>query len=164
MEQRSVRSPGWNGTWEALPPKRRRFFFWAFLWVVILDTACRALLELAGVPGLAASVLTIAGGLVQLVPLGRAAWEELVQRRARGEEPQPRPMTRRRLTAWAVWTVISWAGFTAVVIWEMRPLFPALPLFLTIITVLGVRQRRRENRSTAAGREADGTGSEAGER
>ena len=43
-------------------------------------------------------------------------------------------------------------------------LFPTLPLILTWAAVFGFRRRRHELRSTVAEREADGTGSEAGER
>lgn len=154
----------WDGTWESLPPKRRRFFLWAFLWATLLDTLLRVLLEFAGVPDVAAGILTIAGALVFLAPLGRSAWQELIQRRSRGEEPPPRPMTGRRLAAWTGLTVLSWLAFTALLIWQMRPLFPALPLFLSGITVFGFRRRRREQASRGASPRAGGTGSEAGDR
>ena len=56
------------------------------------------------------------------------------------------------------------AGSDALLFWQMRPLFPTLPLILTWAAVFGFRRRRHELRSTVAEREADGTGSEAGER
>ncbi|KPN21687.1 hypothetical protein [Arthrobacter sp. Edens01] len=163
-EQRSAPPEPWDGTWDSLPPKRRRFFFWALLWNVIVDTVFRGLLELAGVPGPAASALTIAAGLAVLVPLGYAAWKEMLLRRSRGEELPPRPMTARRLAGWTVLAAVSWIAFTALLFWQMRPLFPTLPLILTWAAVFGFRRRRHELRSAVAEREADGTGSEAGER
>jgi len=134
------------------------------LWNVIVDTVFRGLLELAGVPGPAASALTIAAGLAVLVPLGYAAWKELLVRRSRGEELPPRPMTARRLAGWTVLAAVSWIAFTALLFWQMRPLFPTLPLILTWAAVFGFHRWRREKASQGSGQKVEGTGSEAGER
>lgn len=134
----------WDGTWEGLPPKRRRFFIWLFLCWFILGTVGRGLLENLGMPATAAGLLTLAAAGAVLVPTGRAALKEYQQRRAKGEEPEPEPVTGRKVALWVVLALLLWAAMAALLLWDPQPLVPILPLIVTVMTVIYFRRWRRE--------------------
>ena len=151
--QRSEGPADWDGTWEGLPPKRRRFFLWAFLWWLILGTVVHALLAVLGLPEPAAGLLTFAAALAVLVPTGRAALAERRQRLATGEEPGPEPVTGRKVVLWMGSSLVLWALMAAVLLWEPQPLVPLLPLMVTVMAVIYFRRWRRETAANGSGPE-----------
>ncbi|WP_312179683.1 hypothetical protein [Arthrobacter sp.] len=141
----------WDGTWEGLPPKRRRFFFWAFLWAFLLGTLVRGLLENLGMTELTAGLLTFIVALAILAPTGRAALEERKQRLAKGEEAAPGPVTGRKVVRWAVASVLLWAVMVGMLIWEPGLYIPVLPLIVTVMTVIYFKRWMRERTAAESG-------------
>ena len=132
--------------WDALPPKRRRFFLWAVLWL-LLGGFIGVLLQLLGVPSFLASLIVLALAAVHLVPLGRASLQELQQRRASGQEPF-KPVTIGTLVRWTLTAALLW-GLVAVLAMTSEQLFvPLLPIIVTVIAVVRVRQWFAQRTST----------------
>lgn len=124
--------------WDAMPPKRRRFYLWVLLWWA-LGGFIGILLQLLGVHYFLASLIVLALAALHLVPLGRAALEELRQRRNSGAEPR-QPVTTGAVVGWAVATVLFWA-LVAVLVLSSEALFvPLLPIIVTVIAIVRCRQ------------------------
>ncbi len=121
-----------------MPPKRRCFYLWVLLWWV-LGGFIGILLQLLGVHYFVASLIVLVLATLHLAPLGRAALEELRQRRASGEEPR-QPVTTGAVVGWAVATVFFWALVAVLVLTSEALFVPLLPLIVTVIAIIRRRQ------------------------
>lgn len=128
---------------DAMPPKRQRFYLWAVLWW-LLGGFIGIGFQLLGIPYLLASLLVLALAAVHLVPLGRAALEELRQRRANGKEPPHHPTTGA-VVGWAVATVLLWVLVIVLAMTSEALFVPLLPILVTVIALIRVRQWRANN-------------------
>lgn len=135
QEQRNVR----NLTWDELPPKRRRFFFWLLLMVLLIGPLAGTLLEVLGVSDMWSEVLVFVLLVTVLGFLGRAAWLELQERRAKGEEPPPARVTVAGLFAWTLATLLLWGLVAYFAVSIGRPFIPMIPIFFTAVTVMRFR-------------------------
>lgn len=124
--------------WDAMPPKRRRFYLWVLLWWV-LGGFIGILLQLLGVHYFLASLIVLSLASLHLVPLGRSALEELRQRRASGAEPR-QLVTTGAVVGWAVATVLFWALVTVLVLTSEALFVPLLPIIVTVIAIIRCRQ------------------------
>lgn len=129
--------------WDALPPKRKRFYLWAFLWW-LLGGFLSIPLQLMGLPYLLAALIVLGLAALHLIPLGRAAWQELQQRRASGEEPPPKPVNTGALLGWVVATVTLWALFAVLVPMTDEVAIPVIPIVVTVVAVLRFRRWRTQ--------------------
>lgn len=127
-----------NRTWDELPPHRRRFWGWLFVLLLLIAPIARFLLQLLGVSSFAASMIVLAILVLVLVPLGRAAWRELKQRRASGEDIPPR-ISGRVVIAWFIAAALLWAVFASLVV-SQGPLVALLPLFVTATAIWRLSQ------------------------
>lgn len=136
--------------WDALPPKRRRFYLWAFLWW-LLGGFLGIPLQLLGIPYLLAALIVLGLAALHLIPLGRAAQQELQQRRASGEEPPPRPVSTGALVGWVVATIVLWTLFGVLVSMTDEVAIPVIPIVVTIVAVLRFRRWRAQRTSRDEG-------------
>lgn len=138
-----------NRTWDELPPKRRRFYFWLFLLLFLLGPLGRIPLEMAGAPSFLAAMIILGLTLVILIPLGWQAWKELQQRRASGEELPPVPVKGRTVVAWVVATLLFWGAVAWVAAESRGPLIPLIPMLCTFVAGRRLMQWRRQRNSSA---------------
>jgi hypothetical protein len=139
-----------NVTWDDLPPKRKRFYFWLVLALFFLGPLGRIPLEMAGASSFAAAVIILGLTVVILVPLGWVAWQELKQRRASGEELPPAPVKGSAVVAWVVATLLFWGAVAFVAATSSGPLIPLLPILCTVIAGRRFLQWRRQNVGSAS--------------
>lgn len=140
-----------NVTWDDLPPKRKRFYFWLLLSLFILGPLGRILLEMAGSSSFTAAMIILGLTVVITVPLGWVAWQELKQRRASGEELPPAPVKGRTVVAWIVATLLFWGVVAFVAATSSGPLIPLLPMFCTFIAGKRFLQWRRQRVGSGSG-------------
>lgn len=145
--------------WDAMPPKRQRFYLWVVLWW-LLGGFIGILLQLLGVHYFLASLIVLALAALHLVPLGRAALDELRQRRASGAEPL-KPVTPGALVGWTVAAVLFWVLVAVLAMTSDQMFVPLLPILVTVIAVVRFRQWRAqrasaENRGSSTRREKEG--------
>lgn len=133
-----------NVTWDDLPPRRRRFYFWLILSLFFLGPLGRIPLEMAGASSFAAAMIILGLTVVILVPLGWVAWQELKQRRASGEELPPAPVKGRAVVAWVVATLLFWGVVAFVAATSSGAWIPLLPMFFTVIAGRRFLQWRRQ--------------------
>lgn len=136
--------------WDAMPPKRRRFYLWVVLWW-LLGGFIGVLLQLLGVHYFLASVIVLVLAALHLVPLGRAALDELRQRRASGEEPL-KPVTTGALVGWTVTAALFWVLAVVLAMTSDQLFIPLLPILVTVIAIVRFRQRRTQRASAEGGR------------
>ncbi|MBT2520872.1 hypothetical protein [Arthrobacter sp. ISL-28] len=136
-------------TWDELPPKRRRFYFWLFLLLFLLGPVGRIPLEMAGASSFLAAMIILGLTVVILIPLGWQAWKELQQRRASGEELPPRPVKGRTVAAWLVATLLFWGAVAFVATGSGGPFFPLLPILCTLVAGRRLMQWRRQKTNSA---------------
>jgi len=129
--------------WDALPPKRKRFYLWAVLWW-LLGGFLGIPLQLIGIPYFLAALIVLGLAALHLIPLGRAAWQELHQRRASGEEPPPKLVSTGALVGWVVATIVLWTFFGVLVPMTDEVAIPVIPIVVTIVAVLRFRQWRAQ--------------------
>lgn len=135
--------------WDAMPPKRQRFYLWVVLWW-LLGGFIGILLQLLGIHYLLASLIVLALAALHLVPLGRAALDELRQRRASGEEPL-KPVTTGALVGWTVTAVLFWALVVLLAMTSDQMFIPLLPILVTVIAIIRFRQWRTQRASAQNG-------------
>jgi hypothetical protein len=133
-----------NVLWDDLPPKRRRFFIWLFLLLILIGPLATIPLQLFGLSDLWAGVVVLIAVACVLIPLGWAAWQELQERRATGEEPAPAHVRGAVLAAWIVVTLLFWVLVVMVAI-PRGPVIPLIPILFTVITVMRFRQWLRQD-------------------
>jgi hypothetical protein len=138
------RSAQRNRTWDELPPKRRRFYFWLFLLLFLLGPLARIPLEMAGVSSFSAALIVLVLTVSILIPLGWQAWKELQQRRARGEELPPATVKRRTVVAWVIATLLLWGALAFLVAESRGPFIPLIPILCTFMTGRRFVQWRRQ--------------------
>jgi hypothetical protein len=138
-----------NRTWDELPPKRRRFYFWLFLLLFLLGPLGRIPLEMAGASSFLAAMIILGLTVVILIPLGWQAWKELQQRRASGEELPPGPVKGRTVVAWVVATLLFWGAVAWVTAESGGPLIPLIPILCTFVAGRRLMQWRRQRISSA---------------
>lgn len=136
--------------WDALPPKRQRFYLWALLWW-LLGGFLSIPLQLIGIPYLLAALIVLGLAALHLFPLGRAAWQEFQQRRASGEEPPPKPVSTGALVGWVVATIVLWTLFGVLVPMTDELAIPVIPIVVTIVAVLRFRRWRAQRTSPDEG-------------
>jgi hypothetical protein len=138
-----------NRTWDELPPKRKRFYFWLFLLLFLLGPIGRIPLEMAGASSFLAAMIILGLTLVILIPLGWQAWKELQQRRASGEELPPGPVKGRTVVAWVVATLLFWGAVAWVAAESRGPLIPLIPMLCTSVAGRRLMQWQRHRNSSA---------------
>ena len=134
--------------WAGLPPKRRRFYLWVFLFWFLLGPLGAIPLQIFGASEIGAGVIVFGLSVAVLVPMGWAAWQEFQQRRASGEEPAPARVKGRVVGAWAVATIVFW-GVTVLVAASRGPLIPLMPIVLSVITAVRLRTWLRQRAEPA---------------
>lgn len=133
-----------NLSWDDLPPKRRRFLIWFVVLLVLVGPLAAIPLQLIGLSDWWAGVVVLIVMAGVLVPLGRAAWRELQERRASGEEPAPARVRGAVLAAWLLLTLLLWVLLVVVVVAQRGPVIPTVPVLSTVITVTRFRQWLRQ--------------------
>jgi hypothetical protein len=111
-----------------LPPKRRRFFIWLITSILFLSPLGATAFQLLGMPEFWAVAIALVLVLLPSIPLGWAAWQELLQRRASGEEPSPAQVKGKVVVAWAATTLCAWIAAVLLAAWQ-GPLIPLIPVF-----------------------------------
>lgn len=132
-----------NVSWDDLPSKRRRFYFWLFMLLLLIAPLATIPLQLFGLSDVWAGVVVLTAVAAVLIPLGWAAWQELQERRAAGEEPPPAHVRAPVLAVWIVFALLLWVLVVAVVV-PRGPVIPLVPILVTVITVIRFRQWRRQ--------------------
>jgi CHASE2 domain-containing sensor protein len=139
-----------NRTWDELPPKRRRFYFWLFVLLFLLSPLGRIPLEMVGTSSFVAAMIILGLSVAILMPLGWQAWKELQQRRASGEELPSGPVKGKTVVAWVVATLLSWSAVAFVAAESRVPFIPLIPVLCTFVAVRRFMQWRRQRISPAA--------------
>lgn len=133
-ENPAPRSAQRNRTWDELPPKRKRFYFWLFLLLFLLGPVGRIPLEMAGMSSFLAALIVLVLTVSILIPLGWQAWKELQQRRASGEELPPATVKGRTVVAWLIATLLLWGALAFLVAESRGPFIPLIPILCTFMT------------------------------
>ena len=139
-----------NRTWDELPPKRRRFYFWLFLLLFLLGPLGRIPLEMVGTSSFLAAMIILGLTAAILIPLGWYAWKELQERRASGEELPPGPVKGKTVAAWVVATTLFWGAVAFVAADSRVPFIPLIPMLCTFVAGKRFMQWRRQRISPAA--------------
>jgi hypothetical protein len=136
--------------WNDLPLKRRRLFGWLVAWWV-LGGLVHIPLRLIGLSQPLVAIVVVALIAATVIPLGWAAWQELQQRRANGEEAPPAPVRGRSVVGWAVVTAALWGLYVVVLPAADGPAIPVLPILATVTAVMRFRRWRQQKAITTAG-------------
>jgi hypothetical protein len=124
---------------EGMPPKRKRFIVWVLLaWFLFPFPGM--VLRAAGLPDFATTLVVTAAVAAIFIPLGRAAWQELQQRRAEGLEPPPKPVTKGTLIFLVIFNVVVWAGTVWYMVDYRGLVVPTVSICLTVATVILFRR------------------------
>jgi hypothetical protein len=97
------------------------------------------------------AIVVVALIAATVIPAGWAAWQELQQRRANGEEPPPAPVKGVSVVGWAVATAALWGLYVVVLPAADNPVIPVLPILVTVTAVMRFRRWRQQKVITAAG-------------
>jgi CHASE2 domain-containing sensor protein len=131
-----------GGTWDDLPPKRRRFYFCLIL-LFVLGGLAKIPLQILGLTEIWAGMAVLGLTMAVLIPMASAAWKEFRQRRAQGEEPPPSRVKGSIVIVWAVAAILLWgaAAFAAAL---EGPLIPLVPVIITATAVMKFRQWQQQ--------------------
>lgn len=137
-------------SWDDLPPKRRRLFGWLIVWW-LLGSLVSIPFKLVGLSGVVVAVIVVALFAAMMIPAGWAAWQELQQRRADGEESPPPQVKGGSVIGWASATATFWGLYGAVLPYAEGPAIPAVPLWVSVVAVLKFRRWRQQKVRASAG-------------